>query len=76
MPVNQWGCDQLALALLPYGGALSVQQQYHHTFGVTITITGTLNNVGIGLWRPHHKENVCEVRAKNSGGTTVPATSY
>ena len=43
--------------------------------GETITITGTLNNVGRGLWRPHNINNVCEVRARNSSGTTVLATS-
>lgn len=43
--------------------------------GETITITGTLNNVGRGLWRPHNINNACEVRARNSSGTTVLATS-
>lgn len=39
--------------------------------GVTFTITGYLNNVGHGLWRPHNINNVCEVRANDSGGNTV-----
>ena len=43
--------------------------------GVTITITGRLNAVGSGFWRPHNVNNVCEVRAKNSSGNTVLATS-
>lgn len=43
--------------------------------GETITITGTLNNIGRGLWRPHHTSNICEVRARNSSGTNVLATS-
>jgi hypothetical protein len=43
--------------------------------GETVTITGTLNDVGRGLWRPYNVNNICEVRAKNSSGTTVLATS-
>jgi len=43
--------------------------------GETITITGTLKNVGRGLWRPHHIDNICEVRVKNSAGDKVLATS-
>jgi hypothetical protein len=43
--------------------------------GETITITGTLNNVGRGLWRPHNVNNICEVRARNIIGTNVLATS-
>lgn len=43
--------------------------------GETITITGTLNNVGRGLWRPHNVSNICEVRARDSGGTDVLTTS-
>lgn len=39
--------------------------------GVTVTITGKLNGVGLGLWRPHNINNVCEVRARDSGGNTV-----
>ena len=42
--------------------------------GETITITGTLNNVGRGLWRPHHIGNICEVRARNSSGINKLAT--
>lgn len=42
--------------------------------GVTVTITGTLNAVGRGFWRPHHVNNICEVRARTSSGTTVLAT--
>lgn len=38
--------------------------------GETITITGTLNNVGRGLWRPHYIGNICEVRARDSLGAT------
>lgn len=53
--------DPLSYVYIPAGG--------------TITITGTLNNVGRGLWRPHNINNICEVRAKNSSGTTVLATS-
>jgi hypothetical protein len=43
--------------------------------GETITITGTLSNVGRGLWRPHNVNNICEVRARNISGTNVLATS-
>lgn len=43
--------------------------------GETITITGTLNSVGLGLWRPHNTSNICEVRARDSSGTTVLATT-
>lgn len=43
--------------------------------GETITITGTLTNVGRGLWRPHHIYNVCEVRARNASGVNVLVTS-
>ena len=43
--------------------------------GMTVTITERLNNVGLGFWRPHNVNNVCEVRARNSGGTTVLVTS-
>lgn len=43
--------------------------------GETVTITGTLNDVGRGLWRPYNVNNICEVRARNSSGTTVLATS-
>jgi type II secretory pathway pseudopilin PulG len=43
--------------------------------GVTFTITGYLNNVGRGLWRPHNINNVCEVRARDSGGNTVLAST-
>ena len=43
--------------------------------GETITITGTLNNVGRGLWRPHNIGNICEVRARNSSGINVLATT-
>lgn len=39
--------------------------------GVTVTITGKLNDVGLGLWRPHNINNVCEVRARDSGGNTI-----
>ncbi len=42
--------------------------------GETVTITGKLNNVGRGLWRPHNVNNICEVRAKNSSGTSKLAT--
>lgn len=42
--------------------------------GVTVTITGTLNNVGQGLWRPHNINDVLEVRARNIAGVTVPVT--
>ncbi|MDO8312762.1 MAG: hypothetical protein Q7T25_12560, partial [Sideroxyarcus sp.] len=42
--------------------------------GETITISRTLNNVGRGLWRPHNINDICEVRARNSG-VTVLATS-
>lgn len=43
--------------------------------GETITITGTLNSIGFGLWRPHNISNVCEVRARDSSGITRLATS-
>lgn len=43
--------------------------------GETITFTGTLNNAGRGLWRPHNVSNICEVRARDSSGTDVLATS-
>lgn len=43
--------------------------------GETITITGKLNNVGRGLWRPHNINNACEVRARDSLGTTTLVTS-
>lgn len=43
--------------------------------GLTVTITGRLNNVGLGFWRPHNVNNVCEVRAKDSGGTDVLVSS-
>lgn len=43
--------------------------------GVTVTITGSLNSVGMGFWRPHNISNICEVRARNSSGTTVLTTS-
>lgn len=43
--------------------------------GETITITGILNDAGRGFWRPHNINNVCEVRARDSSGTTVLATS-
>lgn len=37
--------------------------------GETVTITGTLNNVGRGLWRPHNVNNICEVRARDASDT-------
>lgn len=43
--------------------------------GQTITFTGKLNNVGLGLWRPHDISNINEFRVRNSGGTSVLATS-
>lgn len=43
--------------------------------GETIAITGTLTNVGRGLWRPHHIHNICEVRARDAGGVNVLAAS-
>lgn len=43
--------------------------------GEIITITGTLNHVGLGLWRPHHIGNICEVRARDSSDTRVLTTS-
>lgn len=42
--------------------------------GKTIRITGTLNDVGRGLWRPHNVNNICEVRAKDSGGNNILAS--
>lgn len=41
----------------------------------TITFTGKLNNVGLGLWRPHDISTTNEFRVRNSIGTTVLATS-
>lgn len=43
--------------------------------GVTITITGRLNNVGKGFWALHDISDTNQVRAKNSSGNTVLATS-
>lgn len=43
--------------------------------GATVTITGTLRNVGRGFWRPHHLGNICEVRARNAWDNSVLATS-
>ncbi len=43
--------------------------------GVTVTITGRLNSVGLGLWRPHDIATTNEVRVRNSSGTSVLATS-
>lgn len=43
--------------------------------GQTITFTGKLNNVGFGFWRPHDISTTNEFRVRNSGGTTVLATS-
>jgi len=43
--------------------------------GSTITITGTLNNVGKGFWKLHDITNYNEVRARNSIGNYVLTTS-
>lgn len=43
--------------------------------GVTVTITGRLNSVGHGFWRPHDITTTNEVRVRNSSGSTVLATS-
>lgn len=43
--------------------------------GVTVTITGQLNNVGLGFWKPFDITNINEVRVRNSSGTSVLATS-
>ncbi|MBI4809525.1 MAG: hypothetical protein HY799_11340 [Nitrosomonadales bacterium] len=43
--------------------------------GVTVTVTGNLDGVGLGFWRPHNINDICEVRARNSSGTSVLVTS-
>jgi hypothetical protein len=43
--------------------------------GVTVTVTGRLNSVGLGLWRPHDITTTNEVRVRNSIGNTVLASS-
>ncbi len=43
--------------------------------GQTITFTGKLNNVGLGLWRQHDISNINEFRVRNSAGTSVLVTS-
>lgn len=39
--------------------------------GVTVTISGRLNGVGRGFWRPHNLENMCEARGRNTSSTSV-----
>lgn len=66
---SRWRCCDTG------GGSSCTSNDITIPAGVTVTITGTLNNVGLGLWRPHHIDNVCEVRARDSSGNTVLATS-
>lgn len=43
--------------------------------GVTVTISGRLNNVGLGFWKLHDITDTNQVRVRNSSGTTVLASS-
>lgn len=43
--------------------------------GVTVTITGRLNNVGLGFWKLHDITDTNQVRARDSVGNIVTASS-
>jgi hypothetical protein len=43
--------------------------------GKTITFTGTLRDVGRGLWRPHNINDTTEVRVRDIGNNTVLAST-
>lgn len=43
--------------------------------GTKITITGKLNNVGLGFWKLHDIRDIAQVRARDSNGNNVLASS-
>ncbi|MBI3221958.1 MAG: hypothetical protein HYZ46_02515 [Nitrosomonadales bacterium] len=43
--------------------------------GVTVTITGRLNDVGRGFWKLHDITDINQVRARNASGNSVLASS-
>lgn len=66
---SRWRCCDTG------GGSACTGNDITIPAGVTVTVTGRLNGVGLGFWRPHNINNICEVRAKDFAGTTVLATS-